>query len=337
MSSAKPARLEVDVVTYNVLSPLLCDTRSYPKCTADAVDPAKRQQRVWDKLVRHVASRRVICLQELARDWYADLLPLLNANRYVIVWAQCGHDGNGHMGDAVAYPTDKFDLVRVALPRVAAVANWPLPPPPPVPLPPGAPHNAVDLAISRQNVMVMLRLRCVATGTEVVVATYHMPCMYDRPEVMQLHSAAAVSQAQAFADGDPLVLAGDFNFRPHSPEYLIATRTRAQRTDERATLAAHPYLHKRHLRTHAKMRSAYLLAHGAEPAFTHHSHTVWKSGKVNPFVGTLDYIFVSEHFTHVAATLLPASTAEYGESLPTEDEPSDHLEVRARMWARVSE
>lgn len=330
--SAEPTRLDLDLVSYNVLFPQPREkaAKEYPKCTAEAIDPIARQQRVWCRLEANVAKRRIVCLQELTRDWYAELLPTMLANGYMIVAANYGHASNGFMGVAVAYPVEKYVLVCADMPCVAERADWPLPPSAAIP---GAPRNAVELARCRANVMVLLRLRCLETQKEFVVGTYHMPCMYDRPEVMQLHTAGAVSQAQVFANGDPLVLAGDFNFAPDNHCYLIATRTRTHRADERAILSAHPSLCKEHLRTHATMRSAYAVAHGAEPAFTHYSYTEWRGP--NLFSGTIDYIFISDHFTHVAATKLPDSIADFATPLPTTEEPSDHLELHARVWTKA--
>jgi len=331
--SVKRVRLELDVVTYNVLCPQLCGLKDYPECTAEALDADARQQRVWCKLESHIVKRRIVCLQELSRTWYAELLPLLLANRYMIVSAHYGFEGNDFMGVAILYPSDKYDLVEADLPRVAERAKWP--PAPPNAAPDTPQRGAMELAKSRQNVMVLLRLLCRTSNAEFVIATYHMPCMYDRPEVMQLHTAAAVTQAQDFADGDPLVLAGDFNFAPDSHSYMIVTRTKCVRADERTTLSAHPYLHKKHLRTHGKMRSAYAAVHKAEPPFTHYSYTTWRGP--NRFSGTIDYIFFSEHFSHVAVNKLPDSTAEFATPLPTVEEPSDHLELHARIWAKKIE
>ncbi len=328
-AKAKHARLALEVISYNVLCPHLCAQKDYPRCTADALDPEKRQARVWAEIESHIVKRRLICLQELARDWYTEMLPLLLANNYMIVPGLYGYESNGYMGVAVAYPTEKYELIEVITPRVADEAGWP-------PRDPDAAHEpqtAVDLARSRQNVMVLLRLRCKLVNSEFVLGTYHMPCMYDRPEVMQLHAAAAADQAQQFADGDPLVLAGDFNFAPDSPGYRIVTRGKCQRADERRTLSTFPALDKRHLRAREVMRSAYHVAHKQEPAFTAYSFTMWKGP--NLFSGAIDYIFISKHFTHASATKLPESIASYATPLPTSDEPSDHLLVCAHLYAPV--
>merc|ERR1711908_246307 len=69
---------------------------------------------------------------------------------------------------------------------------------------------------ARQNTMIAIKLRPRALSSNHVfaVATYHMPCAFWNPKVMVIHSALASQFAQRFAGDHPLVLAGDWNFKP---------------------------------------------------------------------------------------------------------------------------
>lgn len=317
----------VTVVTYNVLCTHLCSAADVPRCTPDAIDPALRQERIWNKLEPHIGDKHILCLQEVSRDWCMEHLPLFLANKYMLVYGLYGYDRNGYMGVAIAYPTALYHLLDSYMPRVAEDAKWPTAP---TAAEPTTQKHVLELANSRPNVLVLLRLQEIGTRCELVVGTYHMPCMYDRPEVMQLHAAAAANQALIFADESPLVLAGDFNFAPDSPGYRIITQRRCTRDEERATAAACSGLDVReHLRTSDVLKSAYVTAGGPEPAFTVYSYSEWNGP--NLFSGTIDFIFHSHHFNYAAVLQLPSSVDVFPTPLPTVDEPSDHLLLCARL------
>jgi 2',5'-phosphodiesterase len=56
-----------------------------------------------------------------------------------------------------------------------------------------------------------------------------------------------------------------------------------------------------------------------EPAFTNFARL-----REDPFIGTLDYVFVSSQFMVTGALPLPSQETLSG-PLPDENEPSDHL------------
>jgi mRNA deadenylase 3'-5' endonuclease subunit Ccr4 len=74
------------------------------------------------------------------------------------------------------------------------------------------------------------------------------------------------------------------------------------------------------------MRSAYKEYYGREPEFTN-----WAQTKDDPpFIDTLDYIFLSEKWKIEAVDRLPLKEELKG-PLPTENEPSDHLQISANV------
>jgi endonuclease/exonuclease/phosphatase family metal-dependent hydrolase len=70
------------------------------------------------------------------------------------------------------------------------------------------------------------------------VATYHMPCAFDKPLVMLAHGGLAARHAAALADGAPFVLAGDFNMKPWDPAYRLVTEGRLSPEERRAFASA---------------------------------------------------------------------------------------------------
>jgi len=166
--------------------------------------------------------------------------------------------------------------------------------------------------------MVLARLRCKSGGKVFCVANYHMPCMFFLPDVMVIHTALALQLAQRFAQDDKLVVAGDWNFKPGSTPYNVATQG-----PDAAEEVAHLKVsgHDWDAFAGVGMRSAYLAANGEEPDFTNYAQTM--RDKV-PFVDTLDYVFVSEGVKVVSAPRLPHRDDVDG-PMPLPREPSDHL------------
>ena len=72
------------------------------------------------------------------------------------------------------------------------------------------------------------------------------------------------------------------------------------------------------------MRSAYVLKNKVEPEFTNYA----KVKDDPPFIGTLDYIFLSSHWKVNRVKSLPPLEGFQG-PIPTENEPSDHLLISA--------
>mmetsp|Transcript_90626 Transcript_90626/g.201332 ORF Transcript_90626/g.201332 Transcript_90626/m.201332 type:complete len:248 (+) Transcript_90626:2-745(+) len=150
---------------------------------------------------------------------------------------------------------------------------------------------------------------------------------------MVIHTALAAQCAQRFAEGCPLVLAGDWNFKPGAAPYQLLTTGRLSE--------AHP-AHPGRLDLPGgaakggaawgpeegleELRSAYAVCNpGGEPEFTNYA---WVKDDQDPFIGTLDYIFVSKQAEVVSVGRLPAIRA-CPSPLPTRDEPSDHLMLSA--------
>ena len=76
-------------------------------------------------------------------------------------------------------------------------------------------------------------------------------------------------------------------------------------------------------------RSANALALGGEPPFTTLSH----QRGMDPFEGTLDYIFLSRHWKVLGVSLNPAMLLglKVGGIIPNGKEPSDHLLISANL------
>lgn len=64
---------------------------------------------------------------------------------------------------------------------------------------------------------------------------------------------------------------------------------------------------------------------GAEPEYTNYAHI-----RDKPFVGTLDYILISAHWS-VTGVVEPPAFKQLSGPLPADDEPSDHVLISADL------
>jgi len=233
-----------------------------------------------------------------------------------------------------------------------------------------------NLVRSRFNVVVCVRLRPLGGGDgaaasnaaeaaakseddsrDVVVATYHTPCVFWNPAAMTVCCALVAQRVQMLTEGRfPYILAGDFNVKPTSPAYsLFTTGSFAPEVDDaedakvhgkRAFPAKPCYADDKwtYALPRGTMRSAYAEAMGREPLFTNYAKT---AGMDTTFASTIDYIFFADGAKHKGQTArLKATSADSLDetcaaikakcvSLPNEDEPSDHLLIAADFALEV--
>ena len=161
------------------------------------------------------------------------------------------------------------------------------------------------------------------TNQEFSVGNYHMPCMFQNPEVMLIHCALYAQHMEKISKQIPYVLCGDFNIQPDSSMYQLLT--------EGSISSNHPEYPKNEVDddwklTVTPLQSAYKLCNGNEPDFTNYAQV--KNDPV--FIATLDYIFLSRHWSVSSVTPLPHRMDVRG-PLPNEQEPSDHILLAAEL------
>lgn len=338
------------VVTYNVLSPALCSAQAFPHCDPMHLDAEIR----WTGVLRQLESAlvdapgpTVFCLQEVNESWASRLHVHFQRRGYHLVYAATPWAYYDPMGVCIAWPNDAFELEDTQICRVVdytPVASgmpkshfekcllWfreriPF-------LRPVAELDARLLACRRPNRYASVRLRFLRTSRSVCIATYHMPALFGNAlndQAMALHASAVVRLACQFAGGLPLVLAGDFNVEPGSAVYELIlgggsspADTSAISTDNVETQAVAP------VSEHWSLRSAYADADGHEPKFTIRS---WRNGFDRPFIGTLDYVFVSDGVLVRGVRELPSGVGSGVEAatFPSHAEPSDHILLAADL------
>lgn len=305
---------------------------------------------------KEISLGAVIGLQEISNEWAGKLSAFFSQHQYHFFTALYGRQFNGFMGVGIAVPYEKYDVLDVDFCTLGALLPMPKKSPPgfltglfekcfggPQKL------SSWEAANQRNNRMVSVVLKprgegnCQETVTEkstasaFSVSTYHMPCAFRDPQMMVLHCALASQRARSVAEKAgggkclPYTLIGDFNIKPKSTMYRILTEGDINEPSN-PEIPVVPQECNWNMNI-TPMQSAYYEASrnmkgaGEEPNFTNYAMTASDS---EPFIDTLDYIFLSKEWNVKSVENLPHRDDVDG-PLPTRDEPSDHILLSATI------
>lgn len=337
------ASANVNVVTYNVLSSHLASADYFTNCDPRFLKADYRLDLLKKILSEKIDDGSVICLQEVSTMWSGKLQPFFLEKGYCMIDTHYGSHYNGNMGVAIAFPLKEYKLqdldiscvadtkFRVRKPklsffgniytRLLSLASDILGR---IGLISKQDNNPWNLALKRNNRMITARFTPVSDPSKpFVVGTYHMPCMFRLPAVMLIHCALSTQLIQRIAGPDPYLFVGDFNIKPDSSMYQLLTSGSVEKD--------HPEMPEIEPGDNYKLdvkplRSAYKVRNGHEPDFTNSSQV----RDEEPFIDTLDYIFMSEHWDVDTVDDLPSRESMKG-PLPIQNEPSDHLLLSAKV------
>jgi len=134
-----------------------------------------------------------------------------------------------------------------------------------------------------------------------------------------------VARAQLDSKFYILFRSGDFNIKPSEPVYHFLTTGEMETTSLFYPTPKNGMVWKP---TMKRMRSAYALKNGNEPDFTNYA----QSRDGDPFIDTLDFIFLSDEWKVDSVLELPHRSNSNG-PFPNLDvsEPSDHIMIAASL------
>ena len=342
-----------------------------------------RYERVKSKLLPHMRSLSIICLQELTQEWHDRLLPLFSSYNYTLLSSHYGPQRSGYMGTAMAFPSSLYSLEEAKITKLTDLKFW------------GERERDIqgDRLISvisfllkilfffvnfffswmlnkplcyslyfrdggdiqkakdKNNSVIMIKLskkvKLLEQGdedasppsspsspsTSFVIATYHMPCEFQKPNIMHLHISLLFNSVEKFAKKDPYIVTGDFNITPPSEAYHLITKGHLPPEEMNRFLSAIPkdgLVTEKDVVVSQPMLSAYAVRLGEEPPLTNYKVEEY-DGKLSDFSGTLDYIWVKPGITVENVIQLPLGRSDFPTPLPTLEEPSDHLLLGADL------
>jgi mRNA deadenylase 3'-5' endonuclease subunit Ccr4 len=344
--SAMVRPLSVRVVTYNVLSSHLADPWHFSTLNPHHLAAENRLPMVLEKLDEEIQRSSLICLQEVSHDWAGSLHAHFANRGYHLVTGLYGKRFNGYMGVAIAWPTALMKCIDVDISRLSdkREGGWPKAPEASIWLRVSnkvssivrptlekigllarAPIDPWEMSENRSNILLTVRLEEKESGRSFALGNYHMPCAFYAPRVMTIHCEMAAKHVQNLAADMPYILAGDWNIKPNSSSYVLVTTGRMDRGDPEYPEPKHGMEWRP---TANPMRSAYAESGHGEPDFTNYARV----GEKEPFIDTLDYIFLSDHWKVAGVKSLP-KREDSGGPFPNLDrkEPSDHILIAADL------
>jgi 2',5'-phosphodiesterase len=347
-SLMSPPPLKVRVASYNILSSHLADPQYYTTLNPDHLSAENRFPVILQKIQDEMDLKSVICLQEVSQDWAGPLHTYCANRGYYLVTGLYGKKFNGYMGVALAWPIDQWNVVDVDISRLAdkRPGGWPRPPKGkvswftklsnkvvPMVRPyleyvgvlSKKPNDAWDMASNRFNILITAKLQNKTTGKTFAIGNYHMPCVFYEPKVMTIHTDLAARHVQKLAGSIPYVLAGDWNIKPNGSSYRLLTTGIMDKGDPEWP---EPKYGMKWEPSAKPMRSAYRVSNHGEPEFTNYARVK----EQEPFIDTLDYIFLSPEWKVLGVKPLP-TIAEAGGPFPNLDrgESSDHILISADL------
>ena len=329
-------KMSVKVVTYNILSEYLCNDKTFksPHYEPKYLDNDYRYNKLKDVLNSYIMESYIICLQEVTKDMSCKLQLYFSKHAYEFYFDSYGDYYNGYMGVSIAMPWMK-KVIRVEKYRLSDGKPWP------------KEDLRSDLRLSflswislgyldfnpkskrvwckarnKRNTILSIEFEHETFG-RYTVSTVHMPCAFRDPSIMMTYIALARQAAKKFADGNPYVLAGDFNITPQDKLYeCLCNRvfnTDILREDFNPLDDWSP-----NGLDLDRLHSAHFSIHGHEPAYTCYAINQAVNANIE-FKNTVDFLLYNEGFNVESADCVISSS----DPMPNKYEQSDHLPVSA--------
>jgi mRNA deadenylase 3'-5' endonuclease subunit Ccr4 len=345
MFSTPTSNTGIRLVTYNILSPKLCNSKAYTTVDPDVVNNNDaRKERIMKKLREAMETNDIICLQEMSISWSGDFQLMFENVGWTYTFFGHGHVKNGYMGNVMAINQTYSSNIVVKDIAIAVPSNFIKEYPKDTPPPTISTWNYMKSFIvtpapvkkyipfwggikTRRNAVIMTTIAIKGSKEEIIVANYHSPCVFGSRQAeiqMCIFAQLLLSTVYAYAHGREVIIAGDFNIKPDDPAYNLIENgcmdpkdynDLPDATSDEMRLTLVPV-------SRIEMKSIYRLrfpqTYGdVEDQF----YTCCSQLFDNEFVGVLDHIFVSKGLrsTHMSTPTLSC------EHQPNRSEPSDHV------------
>jgi exonuclease III len=339
---------EIKVITYNLLSPKLCNESNFLNYeNLEDLDATTRKTKTIALLENFMKfsnnPQPIICLQEISPDWKGTLELLFMKYNYSFF-----NISYGILGIGIAIPNQSIRVTNVEYIHIGELikTNTPI----------RIYHTEEEYRVAerelkmreeqlsfmekfslfmkeyttlipeytdiiektiqeakwKKNYTIRLTLKLKTDEKELIIYNYHMPCTFKTPIIQFLH-LSVFKRLILQHNMIPTIFAGDFNITPSSDEYKFFTGTAVP---ELKTI----YLPKEDQEDISFQ--SFKMTTIPIKSFTCHSET--KFGGY--FKDTLDYIFVSNANIKLSGPLL-----ETYEKMPNSICPSDHLPIYANI------
>jgi mRNA deadenylase 3'-5' endonuclease subunit Ccr4 len=303
----------VKIISYNVLCSVLSNKNVFPLADESHINSKNRLIKIKELFVEFMKDHSIICLQELGRQWYCDLINFFNENDYILVYMSYGFYLNDYMGVAIAYPknfkVNKIDAIATSnfVPQIKKpnkkllfllnilknnfleilyyLLNMKLP---------TIKLTSQELISKNENVLLMIEFAANNKIPEFAVCTYHMPLWIDyRKSFTQIISQNIIKLCKLFSD-KPFFITGDFNSLPRD-DAINVFKENNFKTNENELITCFPK-----------------------------SSSTFDGKNVREFKEQIDYIFYENNKVECESLITFSKNLQLINT-PNELDPSDHL------------
>lgn len=305
--TTRDSEREIKFVTFNALSPQLCNNKIFDLSSSCSIDIRERWKLFSKMLYRWMEEGRIIILQELCDVWISYVTVLLSQNGYYLV--NSVYKG-GVLGVGIAFPLSEYCMCSSNIFNVGRAYSQ-------------TTIDAMNLkTVSRRsstdhfstieiNSIIKdfvsgsyLDNRCVSIMLAPIdepektfwVSTYHMPCRYPQPTIMYTHIISLMVHLKKLSGDVPVIFGGDMNVTPDSSGYNILTKRDIPGSVKK--LFTHSKINRYPFTGDPldieddmiEFKSMWKEIHKKEPKYTNICITKYK----NPFIDTLDYVLFKD-------------------------------------------
>lgn len=319
----------INIISWNLLVPKYCTTISNPKNKKNDLNNTNRFNLIKKKLSNEIDNEgaNIILLQEVSYSWGDKLKIYFQNKNFLTTYAHYGYRANDYMGIMIAWDLDSFtstkyhtdtvsDSIYTKIPEYQSkktyyyyktmewikyfgvnssnfITNYIL----------KYDDNFfknietmshVKMAKLRKNVLLSIVLKDNKTNNKFIISNYHMPCLFNYPDVMLKHAETCLRLIKMYSkiEGNvPYIWGGDFNSTPDSDVYKLINKD---------------------------MISINKDSNDNDPD-TIYCYTQ----RLGEFKGAIDYIFLSDGFKNIK----PKETEKLESYMPNEKNPSDHISI----------
>jgi len=185
----------ITVTTLNVLHKDLSNIAHHHECIELALKSERRLILLENLLLSHIHKNEIICLQEMSLLWIRLLKPLFTTFNYSIRKAVY------NMMVVVIVVPSSFKILKWKTKTIEESTFSKI-----------VPEQIAT--IKKPNKLLVVEIEEIETKRRIVIGTYHMPCLYDKPNIMFMHCLFIMHEIQLYARQNPCILCGDFNLQP---------------------------------------------------------------------------------------------------------------------------
>lgn len=198
-----------NILTFNVLSSEYSRPNWFPDTDRKYLKPEYRLEKIQNLLSDYLDDH-IICLQEISDLWGKKLKTFFSSYGYEFIYVPyCSR-----MGVSISFPLDKYNLVEYYQPTIGDEINKNFS---------DNKNEEIMESISDKHKLLLVKLLDVSTKKHIYVATYHMPCKFMKPTLMETHILFCMKFINEIVGEDSVIFCGDFNSKYGENEYNILT------------------------------------------------------------------------------------------------------------------